>query len=70
VVKILADDVEKVARTTVGGRVESARVAKKASDGWGGARETVEPNVQFDECKGARVKERVDDINESLRACD
>ena len=32
VVKKLADDVEKVARTTVGGRVKLARVVKKASD--------------------------------------
>jgi hypothetical protein len=30
--------------------------------------ETVEPNVQFDEYKGAKVKERADDINGSLRA--
>lgn len=32
VVKKLADDVEKVARTTVGGRVKLERVAKKAPD--------------------------------------
>lgn len=31
-VKKLANDVEKVARTTVGGRVKLARVVKKASD--------------------------------------
>jgi hypothetical protein len=44
-----------------------ARVVKKASDDRGGAREAVEPNIQFDEYKGAKVKERADNINGSLR---
>jgi len=60
--------VEKVARSTVGGHAKLARVVKKAADNRGGARETVERNVQFDEYKGAKVKERADDINGSLRA--
>ena len=63
VVKKLANDAEKAKRVTLSGRAKLARVVKNASNGRGRARESVEPNVQFDEYKGAKVKERADDIN-------